>query len=216
MTTATTFTFAVFVTAIAIAVAIAFTTTTAAATFAAHHLYETLELFIGSIAKGHHVAFEMKVFASEGMVEVDFYGIILYIEHKALEAVSVSVHEGKYCARVDHVFVKLSVDREGVLGEFEYAFFFVGAIGFLLLEHEVESITFVECKHFLLEGVEGYAHARYELEGMFCGSFFYELVNAFFVVGVEFVCHGDILVGSLFHYLFVCYVGIDISVWNSF
>ena len=64
MTTATTFTFAVFVTAIAIAVAIAFTTTTAAATFAAHHLYETLELFIGSIAKGHHVAFEMKVFAS--------------------------------------------------------------------------------------------------------------------------------------------------------
>lgn len=199
--TAATFAFAVAVTTAATfsVFMIAVSTASAAATFAAQHLDELLELFIGGVAHGGHLTLEVERLASQGMVEVDHHSRVFYFEHQTIETVAVSVHQGENGTRVNGLLVEFAVDVEGLLREFEHVLLLIWSVGFLYAQREVEFIAFVEGGNVLLESIEGYAHAGDEVEGMFGSGLFHEFVDAFGVVGVEFVCHVDILVGSLFH-----------------
>ena len=70
----------------------------------------------------------------------------------------------------------------------------VGAVGFVDGEGEVERFALGQRGHAVLERFEGDAHARDKLEGMFLRGPLHQLVDAFGVVGVEVVCHCDVLV----------------------
>lgn len=191
MSVATAATFSVFM--------IAISTASAAATFAAQHLDELLEFFIGGVAHGGHLTLEVERLASQGMVEVDHHSRVFYFEHQTVETVAVGVHQGENGTRVNGLLVEFAVDVEGLLREFEHVLLLIWSVSFLYAQREVEFIAFVEGGNVLLESIEGYAHAGDEVEGMFGSGLFHEFVDAFGVVGVEFVCHVDILVGSLFH-----------------
>ena len=200
--TAATFAFAMFVAVAAATFSvfmIAVSTASAAATFAAQHLDELLELFIGGVAHGGYLTLEVERLASQGMVEVDHHSRVFYFEHQTVETVAVGVHQGENGTRVNGLLVEFAVDVEGLLREFEHVLLLIWSVGFLYAQREVEFIAFVEGGNVLLESIEGYAHAGDEVEGMFGSGLFHEFVDAFGVVGVEFVCHVDILVGSLFH-----------------
>lgn len=201
VTTAATFAFAVAVTTAAAFTVfmVAVSTASAAATFAAQHLDELLEFFIGGVAHGGYLTLEVERLASQGMVEVDHHSRVFYFEHQTVETVAVGVHQGENGTRVNGLLVEFAVDVEGLLREFEHVLLLIWSVGFLYAQREVEFIAFVEGGNVLLESIEGYAHAGDEVEGMFGSGLFHEFVDAFGVVGVEFVCHVDILVGSLFH-----------------
>ena len=202
VTTAAAFAFAVFVAVAAAAFSVfmvAVSTASAASAFTAQHLDELLEFFIRGIAHGGHLTLEVERLASQGMVEVDHHSSVLHFEHQTVETVAVGVHQGENGTRVNGLLVEFAVDVEGLLREFEHVLLLIWSVGFLYAQREVEFIAFVEGGNVLLESIEGYAHAGDEVEGMFGSGLFHEFVDAFGVVGVEFVCHVDILVGSLFH-----------------
>ena len=141
----------------------------------------------------------MEGFAGEGMVEVDDHRVGLHFKHEAVKAHAVGIDEGKHGAGIDGLGVELAVDGKRLLGEFQHVFLHVRTVGFVHGEGEVEFLSFGERAYFFFKSVERCAHAGDKLEGMFGRSLFHEFVNALRVVSVEFVCHGDILVGSLFH-----------------
>ena len=182
--------FAVMVVVAVVAAALAAT----AATLAAHHVEHALNLFSGGLACRHHFAAKVQGLAGKGMVEVNRNGVFLHLGHQTLETVAVGIDEGQHGAGIDALFVETSVDAEHAFVEFHHVLLHVRAVSLLDREREVELIAGGEAAHFFLKGIERKAHAGDKLEGMVFRGFLYEFVNAFGVVGKEFVCHGDILV----------------------
>ena len=78
---------------------------TASTTFTTQHIDETLDFLIGSIAQGYDCSLEMQGFASQGVVEVNDYGLVFYFKYQSLETVAVCIDQRKNCSRIDHVTV---------------------------------------------------------------------------------------------------------------
>lgn len=182
--------FAVMVVVAVVAAALA----AAAATLAAHHVEHALNLFCRGLACRHHFAAKVQGLAGKRMVEVNRNGVFLHLGHQALETVAVGIDEGQHGAGIDALFVETSVDAEHAFIEFHHVLLHVRAVSLLNREREVELVAGGEAAYFLLKGIERKAHAGDELEGVVFRGFLYKFVNAFGVVGKEFVCHGDILV----------------------
>ena len=172
---------------------------TTAASLAAEHVQRALNFVVGGGALRHHPTAEVQVFAGERVVEVDDHCTLFHLKHQALKAVAVGVDEWQHGAGVDGVLVEAVVDAEEFLVEFHHVFLHIGTVGFVNGQGEVESLALGQGRNFGLETVEGHAEAGDELEGVLLGSLLHQFVNAFFVVGEEFVCHGDIPVGHIFH-----------------
>lgn len=166
----------------------------AAATLAAHHVEHALYLFCSGLACRHHFAAKVQGLAGKGMVEVNRNGAFLHFGHEALKTVAVGIDEGQHGAGIYALFIETPVDAEHAFVEFHHVLLHVRAVSLLDREREVELIAGGEAAHFFLKGIERKAHAGDELEGVVFRGFLYKFVNAFGVVGKEFVCHGDILV----------------------
>ena len=173
---------------------VAATVAAAAATLAAHHVEHALYLFSGGLACRDYFAAKVQGLASKGMVEVYRNGVFLHLGHQTLETVAVGIDEGQHGAGIYALFIETTVDAEHAFIEFHHVLLHVRAVCLLDREREVELVAGGEAAHFFLKGIERKAHAGDELEGMVFRGFLYKFVNAFGVVGKEFVCHGDILV----------------------
>ena len=182
--------FAVMVVVAVVAAALA----AAAATLAAHHVEHALYLFCRSLACRDYFAAKVQGLAGKGMVEVYRDGVFLHLGHEALETVAVGIDEGQHGTGIYALFIETAVNAEHAFIEFHYVLLHVRAVSLLDREREVELIAGGEAAYFLLKGIERKAHAGDELEGVVFRGFLYKFVNAFGVVGKEFVCHGDILV----------------------
>ena len=173
---------------------VAATVAAAAATLAAHHVKHALNLFSGGLACRHHFAAKVQWLAGKGMVEVNRNGVFLHLGHQTLETVAVGIDEGQHGAGIYALFIETAVDAEHAFVEFHHVLLHVRTVSLLDREREVKLIAGGEAAYFLLKGIERKAHAGDELEGVVFRGFLYKFVNAFGVVGKEFVCHGDILV----------------------
>ena len=173
---------------------VAATVAAAAATLAAHHVEHALNLFSGGLACRHHFAAKVQGLAGKGMVEVNRNGAFLHFCHEALETVAVGIDEGQHGTGIYALFIETAVNAEHAFIEFHYVLLHVRAVSLLDREREVKLVAGGEAAHFFLKGIERKAHAGDELEGVVFRGFLYKFVNAFGVVGKEFVCHGDILV----------------------
>lgn len=173
---------------------VAATLAAAAATLAAHHVEHALNLFSGGLACRHHFAAKVQGLAGKGMVEVYRNGVFLHLGHQTLETVAVGIDEGQHGTGINALFIETAVNAEHAFIEFHHVLLHVRAVSLLNREREVELIAGGEAAHFLLKGIERETHAGDELEGVVFRGFLYKFVNAFGVVGKEFVCHGDILV----------------------
>ena len=182
--------FAVMVVVAVVAAALA----AAAATLAAHHVEHALYLFCRSLACRDYFAAKVQGLAGKGMVEVNRNGVFLHLGHQTLETVAVGIDEGQHGTGIDTLFVETPVDAEHAFVKFHHVLLHVRAVSLLDREREVELVASGKAAHFLLKGIERETHAGDELEGVVFRGFLYEFVNAFGVVGKEFVCHGDILV----------------------
>ena len=182
--------FAVMVVVAVVAAAVA----AAAATLAAHHVEHALNLFCRSLACRDYFAAKVQGLAGKGMVEVNRNGVFLHLGHQALETVAVGIDEGQHGAGIYALFIETAVNAEHAFIEFHHVLLHVRAVSLLNREREVKLIAGGEAAHFFLKGIERKAHAGDELEGVVFRGFLYKFVNAFGVVGKEFVCHGDILV----------------------
>lgn len=190
--------FAVFV---VMATATTFATAFAvAAAVAAFVVDERLNFLVSGIAHGYNLALEVEVLAGERVVEVDDDGVVFELEHKALKAHAVGINQGQYGAGVNHVLVEAAVDGKCFLGQFDDVVLLVWAISLVNFQHKVESFAFGQGQYFAFKRVECNAKARDKLEGVLDGSLLNQFVNAFVVVGVQFVCYCYILVRCLlFH-----------------
>ena len=168
--------------------------TVAAATLAAHHVEHALNLFSGGLACRDYFAAKVQGLAGKGMVEVNRHSVFLHLGHQTLETVAVGIDEGQHGAGIYALFIETAVDAEHAFVEFHHVLLHVRAVSLLNREREVELVAGGEAAHFFLKGIERKAHAGDELEGVVFRGFLYKFVNAFGVVGKEFVCHGDILV----------------------
>ena len=182
--------FAVMVVVAVVAAAVA----AAAATLAAHHVEHALYLFSGGLACRDYFAAKVQGLAGKGMVEVNRNGVFLHLGHQTLETVAVGIDEGQHGTGIDALFVETPVDAEHAFVKFHHVLLHVRAVSLLNRKREVKLVAGGEAAYFLLKGIERKAHAGDELEGVVFRGFLYEFVNAFGVVGKEFVCHGDILV----------------------
>ena len=200
-------TVAMFFAMTAAAAAFAAIVATAAAALAAHHVDQTLYFRIGSIAHLHHVSLEMQVLTGQRVIQVNNHFVGLYFEHNALKTITVAVHQGQHGTGIYHIFVKMSVHAEHLFVKLYHVFIHVRAVSIVYFQLKVKSIAGSQCADFLFKRVERHTHAGDKLERMLSRSFLYQFVNTFFVVAIEFVCHGDILVGSLFHCVcIVCFL----------
>ena len=173
---------------------VAATLAAAAATLAAHHVKHALYLFIGGLSCRDYFAAKVQGLTGKGMVEVYRNGVFLHLGHQTLETVSVGIDEGQHGTGIDALFIETAVDAEHAFVEFHHVLLHVRAVCLLDREREVELVAGGEAAHFFLKGIERETHAGDELEGVVFRGFLYKFVNAFGVVGKEFVCHGDILV----------------------
>ena len=173
---------------------VAATVAAAAATLAAHHVEHALNLFSRSLACRDYFAAKVQGLAGKGMVEVNRNGAFLHLGHQALETVAVGIDEGQHGTGIYALFIETAVNAEHAFIEFHHVLLHVRAVSLLNREREVELIAGGEAAHFFLKGIERETHAGDELEGVVFRGFLYKFVNAFGVVGKEFVCHGDILV----------------------
>ena len=173
---------------------VAATLAATAATLAAHHVEHALNLFSGGLACRHHFAAKVQGLAGKGMVEVYRNGVFLHLGHQTLETVAVGIDQGQHGAGIYALFVETAVDAEHAFVEFHHVLLHVRTVSLLNRKREVKLVAGGEAAYFLLKGIERKAHAGDELEGVVFRGFLYKFVNAFGVVGKEFVCHGDILV----------------------
>ena len=197
---AVTMTLAMTTAATAFAFAAAVLAATAAA-LAAHHVNQSLDFVVSSIAHHHHFALEVQILASQRMVQVYDHRIVLHLKHQALEAVAIAVNERKHGTGVNHFLVEVTVDAENLFVEFKHVFLLVRAVSIVNLQHEVESLASLQFVYFCFKSIKRHTHTGDKLERVFSRSFFYEFVNTFFVIGVQFVSHRNILVWSLFHFM---------------
>ena len=172
---------------------------TASTTFTTQHIDETLDFLIGSIAQGYDCSLEMQGFASQGVVEVNDYGLVFYFKYQSLETVAVCIDQRKNCALIDHVTVEMPIDAEFFFLQLEHVFFFIGSVGFFFCQYEVEGLAYAVTQDLLFKAFKGYAHTGNELIGMFYRGFLYHLVNALFVIDIQLVGYSYVLVGNLFH-----------------
>ena len=173
---------------------VAATLAAAAATLAAHHVEHALYLFSGGLACRDYFAAKVQGLAGKGMVEVNRNGVFLHLGHEALETVAVGIDEGQHGTGINALFIETAVDAEHAFIEIHHVLLHVRTVSLLNRKREVELVAGGEAAHFFLKGIERKAHAGDELEGVVFRGFLYKFVNAFGVVGKEFVCHGDILV----------------------
>ena len=166
----------------------------AAAVAAAHAVNEALHLVVGGFARGDNLAFKVERLACERVVEVDSHFVVAHLDDESLKTVAVGIDKRDDVARVDIVFVEAAVHAEYVAVELYDMLVDVGAVGFVDGEGEIERLAFGQGGHALLKRFEGDAHACDKLEGMFLRGPLHQLVDAFGVVGVEVVCHCDVLV----------------------
>lgn len=191
---AATFAFAVFV---VMATATAFAVAAAVAAFVVD---ERLNFLVSGIAHGYNLALEVEVLAGERVVEVDDDGVVFELKHKALKAHAVCINQRQYGTGVNHVLVEAAVDGKCLLWQFDDVVLLVGAISLVNFQHKVESFAFGQGQYLVFKRVECNAKARDKLEGVLDGSLLDQFVNAFVVVGVQFVCYCYILVRCLlFH-----------------
>ena len=162
---------------------VAATVAAAAATLAAHHVEHALYLFSGGLACRDYLA-----------AKVQGLAVFLHLGHQTLETVAVGIDQGQHGAGIDALFIETAVNAEHAFIEFHHVLLHVRAVSLLDREREVELVAGGKAAHFLLKGIERETHAGDELEGVVFRGFLYKFVNAFGVVGKEFVCHGDILV----------------------
>lgn len=172
-----------------------------AAALAAHHVNQSLDFIVSSVAHHHHFALEVQILASQRMVQVYDHRVVLHLKHQALEAVAIAVNERKHGTGVNHFLVEVTVDAENLFVEFKHMFLLVRAVSIVNLQHEVESLASLQFVYFCFKSIKRHTHTGDKLERVFSRSFFYEFVNTFFVIGVQFVSHRNILVWSLFHFM---------------
>lgn len=199
-TFAVTVTLAMTTAATAFAFAAAVLAATAAA-LAAHHVNQSLDFIVSSVAHHHHFALEVQILASQRMVQVYDHRVVLHLKHQALEAVAIAVNERKHGTGINHFLVEVTVDAENLFVEFKHMFLLVRAVSIVNLQHEVESLASLQFVYFCFKSIKRHTHTGDKLERVFSRSFFYEFVNTFFVIGVQFVSHRNILVWSLFHFM---------------
>lgn len=72
----------------------------AAASFPAHHVQHTCDLFVGGRTGFYDTSFEMQGLSCPRVIQIDNDGIILYLLHHALEAQAVTVLQWNDRARV--------------------------------------------------------------------------------------------------------------------
>ena len=216
MTAATTFviamtavttaaTFMTFVTAAATFMTLVTTTaatvaTTMAAALAAHVVDHGLDLLVRSLAALNHATLEVELLASQRMVEVQRHLVVSDVDNGCHEALSLLVLKRHDGALEDILFVETAVHHEHLLLKSDDVLVDIRAIGVVLAEDEIEVGTLLQVHQSVLEGIEGYAEARNELERLCGGSLFNHGVCAIGIYRVQLVRHSNKLVAFLFHF----------------
>ena len=199
--------------AVAASVVVATTVATATATVAAtsaaaltgDDVDECLYLLLGGIVHGEHLTFEGEAHACIGMVEVDGYGLVLYLHYKAIHALAIGIHEGDDVAGIDLLVVKLAVHAEDLLVYVKHEVLAAVAVGLLLGEGEVKGISLLEVLELLLESLEGEAQTCSKLEGLLGGSLLHELTLAF-KLGIHVVRYDNRLARIDFCHKYLLYI----------
>ena len=176
-----------------------------AAAFTAQHLGEAFYLLVVCVAVFDDFAFEAQGLAGQGMVHVEFYVGVIQFDDASVESLSVFVLQGDNGVFENMLAVKLAVHLEGCAGQVDNMGRIVVAVGLVLVELEVKLCVFVQAGYLVLEGIQCDAKPADEDEGAFCCRFFYQCLVAVFR-GVQLVCHGDVLVLWLFHFLLLMFL----------
>lgn len=169
--------------AIVVATAIAATatavTSTTATTLSGDDVDECLNLFFGGVVHAQYLTFKHEAHACIGVIEVDSDSLVLNLYHEAVHALTLSIHEGDYVARIDLLVIKLSIHAEDVLVNIKDEIIAAVTVGLVFSEGEVECVALLHVLELCLESFEGEAQTCGELEGMLGGSLFYEFFYAF-------------------------------------
>ena len=173
--------------AFAAAVTSAAATATTATAASGESIEGLLEFCVGGFASSDDLTFVVEGFAGVEFVEIEHYGILLYIVDEAIEAHAFFVDEGDDVAGVDGIVGKFTVNAEHLLADLNDALWVIRTIGFIYREREVEGVALVEISHVGFKGFEGHAEVRDKLEGVLLGSLFDEFVDAGFIVGIKVV-----------------------------
>ena len=167
------------VVATTVATATAAVAATSAAALTGDDVDECLYLLLSGIVHREHLTFEGEAHTCIGVVEVDGYGLVLYLHYETVHALAIGIHEGDDVAGVDLLVVKLAVHAEDLLVHVEHEVLAAVAVGLLLGEGEVEGVALLQVLELLLESLEGEAQTCGKLERLLGGSLLYKLALAF-------------------------------------
>ena len=133
------------------------------------------------------------------MVQVNLHLVVAYFQYAAQEVVAVLILQGDDGSLIDVLLVKLAVYNEYLTFQFNDACFNVLAVSLLRAQLKGKSLAFFQVLDVVLKRFEGKAEAANEVERTFVRSLFYE-VFSFFIYGIEFVLHRDVLVDDVCHF----------------
>lgn len=128
-----------------VVIAIAVVVTTAAATtiVSTHHVNHTCNLVIGCLTVLNHMTYEVEVFTSTWVIEVNGYGIRLHLDDCGVETFSVFTLKRNNIALKDTLLVEASVNLKHVLWNVEHQFVLDFTVGIGTRDDEIEFITFL-------------------------------------------------------------------------
>lgn len=193
----------VFVMMLVVTVTISFTSASAITT-AMQVVDKVLNLLLCGLAiLGHHAA-ELQCFASQRMVQVHLHLLFRHLYYTTHEVVAVLVLQRHYGTLIDVLVVKVTIDGENFTLQIEHAFLFAVAISFVLCQLEGEGLTLLQILDLVFESLQSKAKAADKLKWTFRCGLFYEMLSIL-IYRVELVLHGDILVSTFFHFLFLCF-----------
>ena len=119
------------------------------------------------------MAFEVQVFASQRVVEVDFHVVVGNLEHLAIEALALFVLQGQHGTREHILMVEVAIDGKDLALQVYHALSVVVAISLTLGEGKVELSTLLQSFYLFLEILEGEAKSGDEQERLLFGSLFH-------------------------------------------
>ena len=119
------------------------------------------------------MAFEVQVFASQRVVEVDSHMVVGNLEHLAIEALALFVLQGQHSTREHILMVEVAVDGKDLALQVYHALSVVVAISLTLGEGKVELSTLLQSFYLFLEILEGEAKSGDEQERLLFGSLFH-------------------------------------------
>ena len=128
---------------VVIAVAVVMAAAAATAVFTAHPVNHTCNLVVGCLTVLNHMTYEMEVFTSTWVIEVNGYGIRLHLDDCGVETFSVFTLKRNDVALKNTFLVEASVNLKHVLWNVEHQFVLDFTVGIGTRDDEIKFITFL-------------------------------------------------------------------------